>query len=86
MGYQCPRCGGSVKRDSSSSAWFLGGLIGAMLTAAFGGFVCAKCGKLRGDEFAPEVRSKMRTGSIALGITAVVVLAGLVWVLITIRP
>jgi hypothetical protein len=74
MAYQCPRCGGPVERGASTAAGVAGGLVGAMIFAAFGAFRCKTCGPIPRPEFPPDVQQKMLFGSVALIVTAVVVL------------
>ena len=88
MAYQCPRCGGPVQRGSSSTAAIAGGILGALLYAAFGSFQCKKCGPIPQSEFPPEVRSQMQRGSLALvigGLVLVVVLIVVIALLATAR-
>lgn len=66
MAYACPRCGKPVRRGGSTAAGLAGGLVGALVYAAFGSFRCQTCGKIPMSEFPPEVRSKARLGSFAL--------------------
>jgi len=56
-------------------------MVGAMLVAAFGAFSCSACGKIESAEFSPEVRGKMRNGSIAMAVGALVILVVVVVVL-----
>ena len=63
------RCGAAHppgKRGSSTTAGVAGGLVGALVFAAFAPFQCESCGKIPMSEFPPEVRSKARFGSLAL--------------------
>ncbi|MDQ7778462.1 MAG: hypothetical protein RDV41_01985 [Planctomycetota bacterium] len=85
MAYQCPKCGGPVTRGSHEGAQRAGGLVGALLAAAFGGFECLKCGKVARSEFPPEVRSKMMMGSVILVIIGLVVLVGAIAIIIAIN-
>ena len=75
MAYQCPRCGGPVQRGASTTAHVAGGMVGALLYAAFGSFRCKKCGSIEKREFSPEVQQKMMLGSFALIGGAVILLA-----------
>ncbi|MBN1675864.1 MAG: hypothetical protein JXR37_32775 [Kiritimatiellae bacterium] len=74
MSYACPRCGESVRRAGSKGAQMAGGLVGALLAAAFGAFECPKCGKISRSEFPPDVRRKMMKGSLGLVAGAVLVI------------
>ena len=85
MAYACPRCGGSVARGSSRVAGAAGGLVGALLASAFGGFHCKQCGKIPSSEFAPDVRSKMRNGSIIMILIAVAVLVAAIALIIALQ-
>jgi predicted RNA-binding Zn-ribbon protein involved in translation (DUF1610 family) len=76
--YQCPRCGGNVARGASSGAAFGGGAVGALLASAFASFHCAKCGKIKRSEFAPDVRSQMMRGSIGMIVGAIVLLIAVI--------
>lgn len=73
MAYACPRCQRPVQRKSNALAQSLGGLVGAMMAAAFGSFECRNCGILKSREFPPEVRSKMRTASAGMIVGALVI-------------
>jgi hypothetical protein len=64
-----------VKRGSSSSAAVAGGLVGALLFAAFGDFQCKDCGKIPKSEFPEDVRSQMTRGSVMMVVIAFIVLA-----------
>lgn len=75
MSYACPRCGGPASRGSSSTAQHAGGLVGALLYAAFAGFNCVKCGKLERSAFPAEVQSQMTRNSALLGVGALALLA-----------
>lgn len=72
MAYVCPRCGGPVARDVSAGASILFGLVGALVSAAFGSLKCAQCGEIGHSEFPPEVRSRMTRNSILMGVSGVV--------------
>jgi hypothetical protein len=85
MAYQCPRCGGNVQRGSSTAAGAAGGLVGALLFAAFGAFQCKQCGKIPSHEFPPHVRSRMRTGSIMMIVVAVVLLVAVTALVIALQ-
>lgn len=74
MAYACPKCSGPVQRGSSSVAQHAGGLVGALLFAAFASFECAKCGKLAKSSFTPEAQSQMTRNSVLMGVGAVVLL------------
>lgn len=73
MAYKCPRCGDGVARASNSMIAGAFGLIGALITAAFGDLACKKCGKIPKGEFPPDVQSQMTRGSITLVVSAVLV-------------
>jgi hypothetical protein len=82
MAYNCPRCGAPVKRKGSTIAGATGGLAGALLGSAFGGFECENCGKIPRKEFPPEARQKMMlssvlmiVGAIALFVVVVIIIA-----------
>ncbi|MBT3200826.1 MAG: hypothetical protein HN350_13025 [Phycisphaerales bacterium] len=85
MAYKCPRCGEPVQRGHSRGAQMAGGLVGALFYAAFGSFQCEGCGKIPGNEFPAEDRSKMRVGSLMLVGGAIVLFAAVVGVLIAIN-
>ena len=85
MAYHCPRCGGSVRRGKSQAAGMAGGLVGALLYAAFGAFQCKKCGTIATREFPPEVRQRMVIGSFGLIATAIIVLVLVVCLLIYLK-
>jgi hypothetical protein len=85
MAYKCPRCGEPVQRAHSTGAQIAGGVVGAMIYAAFGSFSCKKCGKIARSEFPPEDQSKMTTNSVFMVIGAVVVFIAVVAILVAIR-
>jgi hypothetical protein len=85
MAYACPRCGGPVHRGASTTVAAMGGLIGALILSAFGGFRCKQCGPIPKAEFPPNVRRKMTLGAGALIVSAVVVLVLLVMLLAYLR-
>jgi hypothetical protein len=84
MAYECPRCGGPVQRGSSRTVGLVGGALGALLFAAFGGFQCKHCGSIPRSEFPPETRQRMFLGSLGLIVGAVLLLVAavalLVWI------
>lgn len=82
MAYRCPRCGAAVQRGSNTMAGVAGGLVGAMIVAAFGSFKCKACGTIPRSEFAPDVRRKMMIGSVTLGVTALVLFLGVIILLV----
>ena len=79
MAYVCPRCGGAVSRDVNSN--YLFGLVGVLFSAAFGGFSCAKCGKIPHGEFTPEERSRMTMGSVGFAVGALALAALVIWLI-----
>jgi len=83
--YQCPKCSGPVQRKDNAAAGATGGLVGVMLSVAFAGFQCAKCGPIARSEFPDEVRSKMLMKSMALGVGAVVVLVVAIGVIVALN-
>jgi DNA-directed RNA polymerase subunit RPC12/RpoP len=83
MEYKCPRCGGPVTRNANSAAGAVGGLVGALLAQAFGGFSCAKCGPIPKSEFTPDERSSMTTGSVLMVVGALVLLAVVIAVIVS---
>ena len=85
MAYQCPRCGDAVSRGSSSTAQMAGGIVGALLAAAFGSFACKKCGKIPRNEFPDEVRNRMLLGSLGFVVGAVVLFVVVIGVLAALR-
>jgi DNA-directed RNA polymerase subunit RPC12/RpoP len=85
MAYKCPRCGEPVQRGTSSSAAMSAGLVGAMFYAAFGSFQCKNCGKLRRSEFPVEDRSSMLFGSFALIFGAVLLVALVLWLVVSLE-
>jgi hypothetical protein len=85
MAYSCPRCGEPVQRKSSAVAGATGGLVGALLGSAFGGFECAKCGKIPRKEFPPEVRNKMLLNSVLMVVGAIVLFVVVVGVIIALQ-
>jgi hypothetical protein len=81
MAYVCPRCGQPLQRGSSTTAGAVGGLVGALIYAAFGAFQCKGCGPIPRSEFPPEVRSRMTLGSLSLIGVAVALLAAVIYLL-----
>ena len=59
MAYTCPKCGGPVQRGTHSGAAAVGGVVGAMLGAAFASFECPKDGVIERASFPPEVRTEL---------------------------
>jgi hypothetical protein len=86
VAYVCPRCSGPVERGGHVPG-FLGGVVGVLLAAAFGGFTCKQCGPIPKAEFPPEVQQKMTTTAVllALGAIAVLVIAITLVALVTSR-
>lgn len=52
-----------------------------MISMAFGGFDCKRCGSIAKTEFDPAIRKKMLIGSITLVLSALGITALLVWYL-----
>ncbi len=78
MAYQCPTCGGPAQRGGDRVAQQAAGLVGLLLSSAFAGYSCAKCGKIERASFPPEVRSKMARNSVLMVGGALVLLVALV--------
>jgi hypothetical protein len=74
-----------VQRGSSPGAAVAGGMVGALLYSAFGSFNCKKCGKIPHEEFSREDRNKMILGSVALIVTAIVLLFAVIVVIVLLR-
>ena len=85
MAYMCPRCGEPVGRGASKTAGLAGGLVGALLYAAFGSFQCKACGPIARNEFPPDVRSRMVLGSLSLIGIAVVLLVAVIYLLMILQ-
>ena len=85
MAYNCPRCGNPVQRGSSTAAQISGGIVGALIYAAFGAFNCGNCGKIAKREFPPEDRSKMMMGSLGLVVGAIVLFVVVIIILVALR-
>jgi predicted RNA-binding Zn-ribbon protein involved in translation (DUF1610 family) len=85
MAYACPKCGAPVQRGSSATAQHAAGLVGALLYAAFAGFVCAKCGKLERSAFPPEVQSQMTRNSALMAVGAVVLFVAVIGLVVAIN-
>ncbi|MFO0598304.1 MAG: hypothetical protein U0228_23570 [Myxococcaceae bacterium] len=85
MAYTCPKCGGPVQRGTHSGAAAVGGVVGAMLGAAFASFECPKDGVIERASFPPEVRSQMTRNSVLLGVGALVVLVAAIGLLVAIN-
>ena len=75
MTYSCPRCSQPVQRGHSTRAQIVGGLVGALLYGAFGDYQCKSCGKIARSEFPQEVRIRMNLGSLAMVLSAIVLVA-----------
>ncbi len=73
MAYVCPRCGEPVQRGGHAPG-YVGGIVGALIAAAFGGFTCQKCGPIPRSEFPVEAQQKMTTGTVLLVFGAITVL------------
>lgn len=58
-----------------------GGLIGALLAAAFGAFQCAKCGKIPTQEFPVDVRTQIRRNSALMIIGAMALVIVVFWLI-----
>jgi predicted RNA-binding Zn-ribbon protein involved in translation (DUF1610 family) len=82
MAYQCPRCGESVQRGSSSAAGIAGGAVGALLYSAFGSFQCKKCGPIPRSEFPPDVQRRMMLGSVTIVFVALALLVAVILLLV----
>ena len=78
MAYQCPRCGDPVSCAHRSGCLFGGGVVGALLAAAFAPMTCRKCGDIPSHEFPPEDRSRMTMSTVGLAVGAVVVLVAVI--------
>ena len=85
MAHSCPRCGEPVQRKGSGVAGATGGLVGALLGTAFGGFECASCGKIPRKEFPPEVRQKMVLSSLLMVGGAIVLFIVVIVLLVVVQ-
>jgi hypothetical protein len=93
MAYQCPRCGGVVRRGASRGAMAagglaagcIGGLLAWVLSFVFGSMSCERCGPIPKKEFPPQVRSEMFVGSLTIVSVGAVALVGLVYFLSQLR-
>ena len=85
MAYTCPKCGGPVQRGTNHAAQAVGGLVGAMLGAAFASFECPKDGVIERAAFPPDVRSQMTRNSVLLGVGALVVLVDAIGLLVALN-
>lgn len=82
MAYKCPRCGEKVQRGYSGSAQIIAGLAGALFYAAFGSFVCKKCGKIPNKEFPEEDRRKMLRGTLILVFCSLAIFVLAIWLIV----
>ena len=82
MAYTCPRCNGPVSRHTSAGAAALGGLVGGLFSAAFGGFNCAPCGPIKKAEFPAETQHKMTRGSILMSVGALTLATAVIALLV----
>ena len=85
MAHSCPRCGKPVQRKSSAVAGATGGVVGALLGSAFGGFECESCGKIPRKEFPPEVRQKMMLNSVLMVVGAIVLFVVVIVIIIAMQ-
>jgi hypothetical protein len=86
VAYTCPKCGGQVQRKSSTAAGAAGGLVGALLFAAFAGLECGSCGKISTRDFPGDVRRKIRMRTVAMVVGALVISVVAVIVLVALKP
>jgi predicted RNA-binding Zn-ribbon protein involved in translation (DUF1610 family) len=70
-GYRCPNCGERVHREHSESAQKWAGLVGIMVSMAFGPFSCPNCGELARSDFPVKTRLRMAFGSLTLIVSAI---------------
>ena len=84
MAYECPKCGGPVHRNTNSRAGG-GGIVGALLVAAFGKFQCPKCGPIAKSDFPPEVHGQMTRNSMIMVIVALAVLVGVIALIVALQ-
>ena len=73
MAYPCPHCNQPVRRASTDGAYAAGGLVGMLFCSAMADWECKRCGKILQEEFSPEVRQQMTSGSYVLLIIAGVI-------------
>ena len=85
MAYKCPRCGDPVSRSTKSGCLFGGGLVGALLSAAFSPMECRNCGTIPTHEFPPGDRVSMRMGAFGLILGAVILLVVVIVVLVALN-
>ena len=85
MAYQCPRCGERVSRSTRSGCLFGGGLVGAMLSAAFSPMECRNCGQIPTHEFHPSDRMSMRMGAFALVFGSIILLVVVIGVIVALN-
>ena len=73
-GYVCPRCDGKLKRGGSTTAGYMGGLVGSLIASAFSSLHCNNCGQIPTHELSPETKRKYYMNSVFMVVGAIVVL------------
>jgi hypothetical protein len=63
----------------------MGGAVGALLFAAFGGFQCKQCGSIPKREFPEDVQRQMTLGSVAMVGGAVLLIIIVIGVLVALN-
>jgi hypothetical protein len=70
MAIPCPHCNQPVRRASTEGAYTAGGLVGMLFCSAMADFECPRCGKILEEEFPPEIRAQVKSGSYILLLVA----------------
>jgi uncharacterized membrane protein YidH (DUF202 family) len=83
--YPCPRCQKPVTRQAGGAIARAFGLVGVLMSYAFAKYECAEHGALERKDFAPEIQSKMRMGSMGFVIGAVVLFVALLAALVALN-
>ena len=86
MAFVCPRCNNVVHRNEAGTGTKAAfGVVGALISSAFGSFECPSCGKIAKSEFPPEVRSKMMMGTLGLTVAGIAVAVTAIWLIVWIN-
>jgi uncharacterized membrane protein YidH (DUF202 family) len=74
-----------VSRAARSGCLYGGGIVGAMLAAAFAPMQCARCGEIPTHEFPPEDRNSMTMTTVGLVIGALVLLVVVIGIIVLVN-
>jgi hypothetical protein len=85
MAYICPKCGEKVKRGRNPRAPAFGGVVGLMVSTAFGPMVCPRCGTIPKKDFPAADQQRMTRDSAILLVGAVGVVAAAIILIIVLN-